>query len=380
MASKMSPAKDLATGDELDYDNQFDGENDDIEGDFDNTEGRAAPSNNLAAGAAMNAESQASGSDVDYSSSASTNRALHAAMLEQTRLMAHLVANSAYSADAHQRSIKALAAGSNIIEKEIHFFLKGSLAEFAADPSKARLCIEAGTLDHTRGTILSMVVKNGSNTMPASFMMQNDKINNLTKMPVSSQSGVPGVLFIPAKCKSISQKEIISSNESQAIRQFAEAFPNYTADNLQSELIRNPIKDGVVKVLAPEKHPVTECILTRYEAKGIKHDDFWSELNQKYIFDEAEVSVAVNDISKKLISENTAMSLDEISFPLLRANLSKGAKNDKSANGISQQWKDTMEIAAVIKAGHAEQELNKVGYITLECLLSYSPSPGSERK
>ena len=375
----MSPGSGMAAGEEFDEGDQFDADGD-FDGDFDNTETRYGGNEQLAAGAPMGAAKADVVDEVDLSSMASVNRAILQALNDNNRLLSHLVATQAANSDAHQRSLKAIASGSNVVEKEIHFYFQGKLADLAADPSKARLTIAKGSLEHTRGTILSMVVKSGSSTFPAGFMMQNDKINNLTKMPVVSQSGVAGVLYIPAKCKSIATKEIISSNESKATRLFAEAFPSYTVDNLQNELIRNPKKDGKVTFLAPEKHPVTECILSRYEAKGINIDDFWSELSSKYVFDESEVTMAVNEISKKLISEKTDMSLDEISFPLVRANLSDEVKNNKSSLAPALRFKDTMEIAGVIKSGHAEQELNKIGVIELECLLSYAPAPGSERQ
>lgn len=300
---------------------------------------------------------------------------------ETNKLLSHLVLNSV--ADAHQASLKAMATGSGNVTREVHCFAQGTLDLFSKMPAAARLVIAAGSLPHTKGTLLDVTVIDGSNTLAAALMLSTEGIKNLAEPAVVSPSGIVGVCLIPAKCKALAKTAIISSVVSPFSQQFAALYPGFTADTLKSGLLENPITDKSgakkIKVLSPAGHPVTEHILDKYEKNQIDKNDFWSELTQKYSFDDAEVKLAVNELKKKLVTENTAVNLDGISFPFCRAIISDAARNDTSSASHFKKWTDTEEIGAVIKSGNAAAELTKVGYVSLKLSVTYAPAPGCER-
>jgi hypothetical protein len=266
----------------------------------------------------------------------------------------------------------------------VHCFTQGTLEQFAKKPETARLVIAPGSLPHSMGTLLDVTVVDGVNTLAASLMLSTDGIKNLAEPAVVSPSGVTGVCLIPAKCKTVAKTAIVSSVESPFSRQFATLYPGFTAETLKSGLLENPIvdKNGAkkLKILSPAGHPVTEHILDKYERNQIDKNDFWSELAQKYSFDDAEVKLAINELKKKLVTENSAVNLDGISFPFSRAVISEAARADKSVAAAFKKWTDTEEIGAVIKSGNATTQLSNVGYVSLKLSVTYAPAPGSERK
>lgn len=295
-------------------------------------------------------------------------------------LLSHLVVGQA---DQHQRQLSALAAGSNAVTREVHLFVKGTLEEFSKDPSKARLVVPAGTLPHTMGTLTDVSVVNAKNTFPASMMLKTVGIKNLAEPGVISPSGVIGVCMIPAKCKEVEKTSIISSVESEFSSNFTAQFPGFTANTLKNKILENEIvgADGSKRsvFLVPAEHPVAAHILDKYEAKGIDSKPLWSGVTQKYQFENAEVNMAINELKKKLVTENTAVNMDELSFTFERAILSQNAVNDKSALATAKKWVDQHEIEAHIKSGNAAQELSKTNFISLKLNVTYVPAAGSLR-
>lgn len=384
--SNLSPpqmkgvGKNLPAADDFDetyaaeeYDASFDGA--DAQVDDDNYDAAAAP---LPSGAPIDTHDFAT----DATAHSSVFSQLLQAQLETNKLLSHVVASNAQN-DAHRLQLKALATGANTVTHEVNVYFRGSLQEIAAGNIAPKFVVPAGSLPHSRGTILEATVIDGRSAFPVSFMMDTSGISNLAPPSVVSPSGVKGVCMIDAKCKTIRNTSIVSAVESQAVRQFAVEFPNYTAENLRDEITANVVKskDGSKTMfLVPYDHPVAVCIQQKFESKNISMTPFWSEVVQKYQFAESEVNLAVNEIKKKLVSEDTTVSLDNISFPLKRAIISEANAKDKSVNAWSNQWLDTEEITAQIKSGHPEAELKKTYYVQATLRITYAPAINSARK
>lgn len=387
--SKLSPlkatGKALPAADEFDeqydsgagYDQDFDGAEAEINDDYD------VATAALAAGAELHTGNEFAASSAVNSVGSSTFAELLQSQRETNKLLSHLVASSAQN-DAHRQQLKALATGANTVTHDVYMRFQGSLESIAAGKQSPKLVIPAGSLPHTRGTILEANIIDAKNTFPVSLMMGTSNISNLAAPSVISPSGIKGVCMIEAKCKTTQPTAIISAVESQAVRQFAVDFPGYTAENLREEVTRNVVKDSAgkenVMFLVPQEHPVAVCILQKFEQKRMDISECWSSVVQKYQFAESEVNLAVNEIKKKLVTEDTTVSLDNISFPLERAILNAEKAKDTSVGQHSLKWLDTEEIGVQIKSGHADQELKKLNYVSVKLRLTYSPAINSARK
>lgn len=301
---------------------------------------------------------------------------------EQNVLLSHLVSMQSQS-DSHKRSLKAIAAGSKNVTVTANVKLIGSLQEFAADPSKARIVIPSGLFVHKSGTLLDVSVTKVNSSFPVSWLMHTENISNLAPPSVGSPVGEKGVCFIDAKAKDTDHTSIISSNESEAIREFNESYPGITAENLMDGIKDNDIVDKagnkVIKYMTPQGHPISDLILTKMASQKRKPEEFYSELSQKYHFDEQDVKLAANEIKKKLTAESNAISLLNLSFPLTRGCLSEKAKADKSSNAVRTKMLDTYEIPAHIKSNNVAAELDKVHSLSAKIIITYAPSPNSGR-
>jgi len=296
-------------------------------------------------------------------------------------LLAHFISNTVN--DAHQRTLKAYSAGSNNVTREVNLFAQGTLRGFADKPHTAVFKVPAGVFPHTNGTLLDVTILERGSVFAASMMLHTDGIKSSAEPTVVSASGVQGVCLIAAKSNSTDKVPIVTSNESEFTRSFKEAWPGVTAENLMKDVSKRLIKkDGKIigtKYLFDADHPIASLLIKKYKDAGMDHSKQWSSLNECYTFDEAEVLLAKNDLTKKLVVEDTAVDLDRISFPFTRAVVSEAAMKDRTATAIKNRWLDTEEIGAYIKSGNAEAELDKKGYIWAKARITYAPSPGSER-
>lgn len=387
--SKFSPAgRAMPAGDEYDeagdaFDNEF---NTEANLDDDNHELAAtgAPLGNEYEDDVVVGEQQPT-----YASGGSMSEVV-ATLKEQNVLLSQLVMMQSQS-DSHKRSLKAMASGSRNITVTANVHLQSTLQELAANPSMACLKIPSSIFNHTSGTLLEVALTTGSQTFPVSWLVHTKGIANLAPPSVGSPAGEKGVCYIKAKTPTIPYTSIISSNESDAVREFQETYPGITADNVMKGIIENPETDErgepvlnengkpKMKYMTPRNHPITDLILTKKEKLGLKPEEFYSALGKKYHFDEADVNLAANEIRNKLTKESTAVSLDNISFPLTRGVLSEKAKADSSAQSWRMKMLDAFEMPSHIKSNNTDAELTKSHSIHATFVITYSPAPNSEK-
>jgi len=373
----------INTGDE--FDNELEdgaGFDDEFEthGQFEGDEDQAHTASAMPSGNYENAASQQQQQFATASPAAGGNDIV-SLLKEQNMLLSHMVSMASQS-DSHKRSLKAMAAGSKNVTVTANVKLLGTLEEFAAKPEKACIVIPAGTFLHKSGTLLDVSVADGNNSFPVSWLMHTKGISNLAPPSVGSPAGELGVCYFEAKKQKMDSTSIISSNESEAVREFNESYPGINSENLMTGIKDNDIMVNgkkVIKYMTPKDHPISDLILTKMSKLGRKPEEFYSELSQKYHFDEQDVMLAANEIKKKLTSESNAISFANISFPLTRGFLSETAKADKSALAPGKKMLDTYEIPAHIKSGNVAAELTKVHSISAKLIITYAPSPNSER-
>jgi len=365
------------------YDAQFDADDDDaaIESRVPNAAGALAAGAPMGKSVSLAAVTPAPAAAGSLPLEAAVNQLL-LAQQDANSLLAHLVS---MQTGAHERTLKTLANGANVVTRELHLSCRGSLKQFSENPGAARFIVPEGALPHTHGTLLDVTVVRASSAFPASLMMQASGIKTLAEPTVVSASNVKGVCVIPAKSKDIPRTPIISAVESDAHRKFTELFGEYTVDTLEADLTKLHVKDpttGVKSVMVnmPADHPVTNFLRAKLDEKKVAYSESWNPKTNSFTFAQAEVNVALAELKHKLMKENSAVSLDKLSFPLVRAEFSPALVKSKAATKERDTWLDTTEIATHIKAGTPANELEKQFHVNAVFSITYAPSPNSLRK